>query len=73
MKWFRCFFGTRKFIEKDYLVKEIQYYFFSEESFKKFNDPNDPLYELYKDRENEKNHDRGWNNALETVLKIISR
>lgn len=40
--------------------------------FKKFTDPDHPDYIFYKDRKDEMMHDKGWNNALDTVLKEIT-
>ena len=55
----------------DKLIDEVASLKFSEESFKKFDDPKDPQYEDYKDRDLEKWHDQGWNNAVDCILRIL--
>lgn len=53
------------------ILKEVEELRFPEESFKKFNDPADTQYEDYGDRKHEEWHDRGWNNAIDHILKIL--
>ena len=42
-----------------------------EESFGKFNNPADPLYEDYKDRKIEEATDNGFNNGIDAAISII--
>ena len=52
-------------------LKRIEDYIYTEESFRKFKDPTHPDYENYKDREFEMWHDKGSNNAIEFVVRVI--
>lgn len=54
-------------------LDEIGNLSFPKSGFDKFDNPKNPLYHLYHDREIEKWHDTGYNNAIENVLRIIYR
>lgn len=54
-------------------IKEVKGLYFSMESFDKFDNPRHPDYKDYKDRKHEKWHDIGFNNALDEVLRILSK
>lgn len=52
-------------------IEQIAKLYYSDESFRKFNDSTHPLFEQYKDRKIEEAMDRGNNNAIECILSIL--
>ena len=54
-------------------IKNLESHKFDEDSMRKFTDPSHPLYEDYKDREGERLHDSGWNNAIDMIINMIGR
>ncbi len=53
-------------------IKKIKEVLYSDESFDKFVNPENPLYKDYKDRDYEFWHDQGNNNAVHSILKILN-
>lgn len=53
------------------IIERVKNLYYPLEGFKKFNDPSDPLYHLYKDRQLEEAQDKGNNNAIDAVVKIL--
>ena len=55
----------------DKTIQRIRYLRYNEKSFAKSADKNHPEYEVYKDRQLEEAHDRGYNNAINDVLRML--
>ena len=53
------------------LLKELEAFKFSENSFDKFDNPKHPNYPDYKDRKEEKWHDLGYNNAIDIIVRVF--
>ena len=55
------------------LLDKIILLSFPPEEDDKFVNPENPRYELYKDRGEERWHDKGYNNAIEDVIRILRK
>ena len=53
------------------ILEEIRAVAYPEESFDKFSNPNNPDYEIYKGRQIEEAMDRGNNNVVEAICRIL--
>lgn len=56
----------------DSLEQKIEALKFKQTDFSKFIDSIDPLYKDYGERSHEKWHDIGYNNAIDSVLRLIN-
>ena len=58
-------------VSRKKMLKELEDMKFK--SFEHFDNPQHPDYPLYKDRIEEKWHDKGYNNAIEHIQNMLSK